>query len=72
MFTAEICVALDLVSEVQIWLKHYENVNTTLRIAVTRPEVKVYLYVKQIVQQFAENANEKYCSASKMFAYILY
>ena len=56
MYTAEIRVALDPVSEAQLWLKQYENVKKTLRIAVTRPEVMEYLYVKQILQQFAENA----------------
>ena len=59
MFTYEICVALDHVSEAQLWLKQYENVKKTLRIAVTRPEVMEYLYVKQTVQQFAENAYRK-------------
>ena len=29
MFTAEICVALDRVSEAQLWLKQYENVKKT-------------------------------------------
>ena len=35
------------------------NVKKTLHIAVTRPEVMEYLYVKKIVQQFAENAFRK-------------
>ena len=39
MFTAEICVALDHVSEAQLWLKQCKNVKKTLCIAVTRPEV---------------------------------
>ena len=58
MFTAEIRVALDRVSEAQLCLKQYENVKKTLHIAVTRPEVMEYLYVKRIVQ-FAENAYRK-------------
>ena len=71
MYTAEIRVALDRVSEPHLWLKQYENVKKTLRITVTRPEVMEYLYVKKIVQQFTENAYRKNI-ASKMFAYILY
>ena len=60
MFTAEIRVVLDRVSEAQLWLKQYENVKkTTLRIAVTRLEVMEYLYVKNIVQQFAGNTYTK-------------
>ena len=59
MFTAEIRVALDQVSEAQLWLKQYKTVKKTLHIAVTRPEVIEYLYVKQIVQQFAKNAYRK-------------
>ena len=72
MYSAEIRVALDRVSEAQLWLKQYENVKKTLHIAVARPEIMEYLYVKKIVQQFAENAYKKNCSASKMFANILY
>ena len=59
MFTAEICVALDHVSEAQLWLKQFDNVKKTLHIAVTRPEVMEYLYVNQIVQKFTENAYRK-------------
>ena len=73
MYTAEIYVALNHVSDAPLWLKQYENVKKTLHIAVTRPEVMEYLYVKNVLQQFAENAyRKKYCSTSKMFAYILY
>ena len=47
MYTAEIRVALNRVSEAQLWLKQYENVKKTLHVAVTRPEVMEYLYVKK-------------------------
>ena len=58
MYTAEIRVALNRVSEAQLWLKQYENVKKTLRVTVTRPEVMEYLYVKTNLQ-FAENAYRK-------------